>query len=75
MLSKFFPWFLRESVFRASVFRIIILKFSKGKELPASGETKGGIGKEEDLKTPVRSKFLSPVPRVWVGKSMPIEER
>lgn len=46
----------------ASVFRSIILKSSKGKVFPEPGEVKGGVGKGGDLRTPVGSKFLSPVP-------------
>lgn len=72
---KFFPWFLRETVLGTSVFRTIVLKFSKGKESPESDEIKGGVGKDEDLKTPAGSKFLSPAPRVWVGKSVSTEKR
>lgn len=44
------------------VFRSITLKFSKGKELYEADEINGGIGKDEDLKTLVGSKFFCPVP-------------
>lgn len=44
------------------VFRSITLKFSKGKEFCEAGEIKGGVGKDEDLKTLVGSEFFYPVP-------------
>lgn len=56
-VANFFPWLLQ-----ASVFRSITLQFSIVKEFSESGETKGGVGKDEGLKTPVESKFLCPVP-------------
>lgn len=57
LLSSF-----RESVLGSFVFRSITLKFSKGKELYEADEINGGIGKDEDLKTLVGSKFFCPVP-------------
>lgn len=44
------------------VFRSITLKFSKSKEFYEAGEIKAGVGKDEDLKTLVGSKFFCPVP-------------
>lgn len=48
--------------FRGICFEKIILNLFKGKEFPESDEIKEGVGREEDLKTPVGSKFFSPVP-------------
>ena len=61
--AKFFPWLLRENVLGISGFGSVTLKLSKGR-VTRAGETRGGISKDENLKTPVGSKFLPPVP--WV---------
>lgn len=41
----------------ASVFGSVTLKFAEGQVFPESGEVRGDVGKVEDLKTPVGSKF------------------